>query len=196
MKKYLSIGAAILLAAVNSHSQTVNRSNPVPGWQMATENIISNIFSGTNWSAVVGYGRSTAHMVSNRGKNLAFADVAYGFSQNVGIIFGYDYLWAKGLNEQNTVKGGLTLQDPIRIFSFLGSTFLTNTVGTPWIGDALATPKGNNSLGNLFLFGVNFEAYPFSNMSVDLGIFGENRSGQGPWDGNYLAGHVGITRRF
>ena len=154
------------------------------------------ITSGTNWTVLGGYGRSTKSMLTSRGNNIAFMDVAYQFDGPVGLVAGYDYLWAKGQSQANAVKGGVTLSATIHPLAFVGSTFLTNVVGTPFVGDLLATPKNGNAIGNIVTTGINFDLVAIKNFELSLGAQYENRAGQGVWDGNYVLGHAALTRKF
>ena len=185
----LIIGLAVLLAGIQTQAQT----NP-PSISGGIQEIGQAIASSTNWTGVAGYGRSTK---GNR--NLAFFDAAYNFNQNVGIVAGYDYLWSKGqVSQANVVKGGVTLSATIHPFAFVGSTFLTNVLATPFASDLLATPSGNNNsgIGNIVTAGVNFDLYSFKNFELVSGLQYENRMGQGYWDGHYGMVHLGISRRF
>lgn len=147
--------------------------------------------SSTNWTIVGGAGRSTTG-----NKNLAFADLAYAFNDNVGAVVGYDYLWRPGADQLNAVKGGLTLQATIHPLAFIGSTFLTNVVGTPFVSALVATPRHGEDIGLITTAGINFDLYRFKNFSLDSGVQYENRTGQGEWNGNYIPLHLGISRKF
>jgi hypothetical protein len=189
MKKLKLIIGLALVAGITTQAQT-----NAPSISGGIQEIGQAIAASTNWTVVSGYGRSTS---GNR--NLAFFDVAYNFNENVGIVAGYDYLWSKGQQSQaNIVKGGITLSATIHPFAFVGSTFLTNVVATPFAADLLATPSGNNNsgIGNIVTAGVNFDVLSFKNFELVSGLQYENRMGQGYWSGNYLMEHLGISRRF
>jgi uncharacterized protein YegP (UPF0339 family) len=143
------------------------------------------------WSIVTGYGRGL-----KGNKSVAFGALAYNFNENVGIILGEDYLWRGNSGFWNNIKGGITLQLKAHPFAFIGSTPLTNVVATPFVTECVATPRGSANLGNVMTAGVNFEVYAFANFAVDLGVQMENRVGQDYYSGNYLLGHVGLTRKF
>lgn len=189
-----TIQKLILAAILCCGLSTVKADTNSPSISGGIQEIGQAIAASTNWTVIGGYGRATA---GNR--NLAFADAAYNFNQNVGIVAGYDYLWSKGqVSQANIVKGGITLSAPIHPFAFLGSTFLTNTIATPFVSDLLATPSGNNNsgIGNIVTGGVNFDIVSFKNFELVSGIQYENRMGQSYWDGNYILIHLGISRRF
>ena len=199
MKKLkLIIGLAALLASVTVQGQTNEIPNllpPVPASsiQGGLQEIGQAVASSTNWTVLSGYGRSLS---DNR--NLAFGAVAYNFNQNVGIVLGYDRLWANGQpSVVNAVKGGITLSAKIHPFAFLGSPFFSKLEATPFVADLLATPRGNgNALGNIVTTGVNFDVYSFKNFELGVGAQYEKRMGQGFWDGNYGVIHVAITRKW
>ena len=187
MKNKLFITLASLLLATGLNAQT----NTAPSFQTGIEQIASALGSAP-WTIVGGYGRSTTG-----NKNVGFSQVAYNFNQNVGLVFGYDVLWGGTmLHQTELVKGGITLSAPIHPFAFIGSTALTNVVGTPFVADLLAQPQGDANLGNLIVTGINFDLYKFKNFEIVAGAEYVNRSGQGAWDGNYICGHIGISRRF
>jgi len=150
------------------------------------------VSSSTNWTAIAGYGHSTSG-----NKSLLFADIAYNFNQNVGIVGGYDYLFGNGNSQANIVKGGVTLSLPMHPFAFLGSTFATNITCTPFVADLLATPKNSGAgIGNIMTTGVNFDVYSFKNFELGAGVQIEKRTGQGDWDGSYYLVHLAISRKF
>jgi hypothetical protein len=168
----------------------------IPGFGGALSEIWNGLSSGTNWSFIGGYGRAANSFFRKDAQNVGFGDIVYGLNQNVGFIFGIDYLWAKGAGEFNTVKGGVNLQQPMRLFSWVGSGSITNTVATPFVSDCLAQPQGTANIGNLLVGGFNFNLFPFRNLSIDANIAYEDRMGQAQWNGGYWLFAGGITRRF
>ena len=187
------IGAVLLATAVTVQAQSSLGDGISAAWASLT--------SGTNWAASVAYGRSTAHMATSKGMNLAAVDLVYDVAVNtngtaVALLAGYDCLWNSQVSQFNSVKGGLSLNQTLRPFSFIGSTFLTNIVGTLYGGELLANPQNNNSVGNLTIAGIDLDLFKFANFSFDVGGEYENRSGQGVYDGNYAIGHLAIFRRF
>lgn len=182
------IGLAMLSLALTTQAQSTNSS---PSFSAGLREIADAISSSKDWTVVAGAGRSTTGS-----KNLAFADVAYAFNDNVGAVVGYDYLWSRGNDQLNAVKGGLTLQATIHPLAFIGSTFATNIVGTPFVSALVATPKSGDNIGLITTAGINFDVYRFKNFSVDSGFQLENRTGQGEWNGNYLLIHLGLSRKF
>ena len=99
MKKLLiAITGALLLGAVSLRAQTTNNTFSAGLgviWNAAT--------TATNWSAVVGGGHSLTGS-----KSIVFGDLAYNFTQNVGVVIGYDDLfapkWAKALPMGRTTR--------------------------------------------------------------------------------------------
>lgn len=190
MKTKLKFLLTILILSVLTLS--VNAQTNPPSFSGGLKEMAQAVSSSTNWTLIAGYGHSI------KGKNnLAFADIAYNFNDNVGIVAGYDYLWTKGQSQANFVKGGVTLSATIHPFAFIGSTFLTNIVAIPFGADLLSTPKGNgNAIGNILTTGVNFDFIGFKNFELVGGVQYEKRMGQGQWDGGYGLAHLGISRRF
>ena len=148
--------------------------------------------TSTNWAVWAGYG----HSVQGVGRSVVFGDIGYNFNDYVGIVVGYDYLWGNGGHELNSVKGGMTLQLPMRPFAFIGSTVLTNLTCTPVVFDLVATADGGNDVGNIVGGGVDFDVYAFGNLQIHAGIDYENRSGEGIWNGDYVNFHAALSRNF
>ena len=186
--KYLLATVAATLLAVSSQAQT-----NAPTIQGGLQEMAQAITSMTNWSVVGGGGRSLTGQ-----KWLAFGAVAYDFNQNVGVVAGVDGLWAKGQQESDIAQGGITLKAPIHLFAFVGSTFLTNIVGSPFVSELMATPTGNthSPIGEVTTGGINFNFVQFKNFDFGGGFQVENRQGQGYWNGNYGLAHLELTRLF
>lgn len=185
MKLKKILVAAAMLATASLNAQT--NSSFTDGLKL----IGNAISSSTNWAVVSGYGHST-----KGDNNVAFAALSYSLNENVGLLAGYDYLWGDGGSSANTLKGGLTLQLPMHPFGFLGSTFATNIVATPFVADLVATPRHGDAIGNIISTGVNFDVYQFKNFELVSGIQYEKRTGQGGFNGDYILFHVGISRKF
>ena len=178
--------AALFVAASGAKAQTTN------SFTAGLNEMANAISSTTNWTVVTGYGRATSG-----NKNIAFADVAFAFNQNIGAVVGYDDLFGAGKPQLNAVKGGITLSATIHPFAFVGSTFLTNIVGTPFVADLIATPHdSSSSVGNIIDTGYNFNIASVKNFEIVGGVSYEVRSGEGDWDGNYILAHIGLTRSF
>lgn len=198
----MKIVTIILLTAclvIGVHAQTIP-TNQVPNLLPPSNNPITSgiesaavaAFASTNWTVAAAGGIDTTGT-----KYIVAGEFAYGFNQYVGLIAGVEDLFAKGQHSQfSAVKGGLTLSYLVHPFAFLGSTALTNIVASPFVSDQIATPKGGANLGNLLIYGLNFNVTGFSNFELVAGVDYETRMGQGYWDGNYWLMHCGITRRF
>lgn len=186
-KTLLTLGAAAMLAA------TTVTAEESPTISDGLKEIGQAIANSTNWNIVAGGGHSV------KGNNwLVFGDVVYNLNENVGLVAGVDGLFSGNEHSANIVKGGITLSLPMRPLAFVGSTFLTNIVATPYVGDMLATPTGgdDSDIGNLTVAGANFNLFSFKNFELNAGAGYENRQGQGRWDGNYIFAHLGISRNF
>ena len=188
MKKHITaviIGvAALVLVTVSAQAQT-NAS-----FLSSLTSMEQAATSGTNWSAVVGYGHST------KGNNsLEFGDVAYAFNDNLGAVVGLDSLQGSGVSLYNSVKGGLTLKTQIYPLAWTGIASLEKIPGQPFVGDLIATAK-DGSIGNIVTTGINFNVYQIRNYNIDVGAQYELRAGEGVFNGNYILFHVGISRSF
>lgn len=181
-----------LMALARAGAQT---NNP-PSFSGGLQEMARAISSSTNWTILGGAGRAL-----KGDKDIAFGAVAYNFNENVGIVAGADTLWAPHQNIQqqdNVVKGGVTLSAPIHPFAFIGSSFATNIVGTPFAAALVASPSGgsSDSIATIAAGGINFDLVSFKNFELVAGAEYETRTGSGIWNGNYGLVHVGISRRF
>lgn len=200
LNRIILIAAIVLLcvAVKNANAQTNQITNllPSPSFSAGLQEMAGAVSSSTNWTILGGIGRSTT---GNR--DIAFGAVAYNFNENVGILAGMDTLWAphqSQVQQVNVLKGGITLSAPIHPFAFIGSTFLTNIVGTPFGMALVASPSGgsSDSIATIAGGGVNFDIVGFKNFELVAGIDYENRTGSGYWDGAYAMFHFGVSRRF
>ena len=197
-KTTLTLMAALFCAGI-SQAQTTNIQDqlpPTPSFSAGLQEMADAVSSSTNWTLIGGIGRST-----KGSRNIAFGAVAYNFNENVGIVAGIDTLWAPHQDverQQNVVKGGVTLSAPIHPFAFIGSTFATNIVGIPFAAALIASPSGGSSdaIATIGTVGCNFDIISFKNFELVVGGQYETRSGSGFWNGNYIIGQIGISRRF
>jgi hypothetical protein len=121
--------------------------------------------------------------------NIASYDYLYDItastnSLGAGLILGGDYMWSgRNLHEQNSVKGGFTLDytlEPLR------SAGLTNVVLTINGGNAVATPKGNNSIGDITYAGANFKLKVYKSLNFNINPSWQNRVGQAEFSRQYV----------
>jgi len=148
--------------------------------------------SGPGWTAGGGYG----HSVSGVGRNIAGLGVAYNFTNGiVGLYLGMDRLWSKTQLEQNTVKGGITINATIRPLSFISDS-LTNITATMYAGELIATGIGNNTVGLITVTGAKVHLTDWKNFEIHVDPWYENRQGQGYFDGNYVGAFLMATRKF
>ena len=185
-----------MLAGIVANAQT----NEVPNLLGSSDGILQQVWDSTagstNFAIVAGGGRG---LTGN--KNLVFADAVYDLSQNAGLIIGYDNLFSNdkrmGSSSASVVKGGLNLKAdlyPLKRFGF--GKFKV----TPFAAYLVATPTGgtsnNGGIAQIALVGADYETAPFWGIRAHIGGFYENRTGQGNWDGNYICGHVAISKGF
>lgn len=175
-------------------AQQVNVTNAVAGQMPSFNSGLQEIYdaatSATNYALVFGGGRSTTGQ-----RSLAFADLGYNFNQNVGLVIGYDYLWAsQHLNQAaqaNLVKGGINLQANLQPLKNFG---LTNFTVTPYAFALVAT--GNGNVSEILGGGIKTTIYSFKGFDLAGGLLYEDRTGAGFWDGKYVAGFIGLTKGF
>ncbi|MDE2105576.1 MAG: hypothetical protein KGL39_50585 [Patescibacteria group bacterium] len=149
---------------------------------LSVQGLFDTFIASTNAAFTAGGGRG---LTGN--KNLFFADYLYKFNANAGLLLGYDHLWGSGQSQDNVVKGGLNLQATLIPFKSFG---LTNFVVQPFAAYLVATPTGgpnSGGIGAIAVGGVDYKYALTTAMSLDMGVLFENRTGQGYWDGNYVA---------
>ena len=157
----------------------------------------------TNGAVVLSAGRG---MTGN--KNFMSADYVYNLSQNAGLIIGYDYLFSNdkrmGAASANILKGGLNLQAviyPFKRFSSDTNSFADTFHVTPFAALLIITPasgtSNNGGIGQASLIGADWESpLLLKKVHLHLGGFYENRTGQGLWNGNYVALHGAVSYGF
>lgn len=187
--KLLSIIGALLLVAATGTAQTTNGNSTLLG---GIGEIGSALATATNWTVTAGYG----HALKGNG-SLGFADLAYNFSENVGVVLGVDNMFGGGKSEWNDVRGGVSLSLNLHPFAFIGGTnFLTRMNATTFVADLMATPRNGNAIGNILVTGVAFDLFRVKNFDVGFLAAWEQRSGQGDASGKYLIFGVKATRKF
>jgi hypothetical protein len=150
--------------------------------------------SSTNFAVIGFYGRSTTG-----NKSVAGGDYIYNLTKNqtvnAGLVLGGDFLWAKGTNDANVVRGGLNLGAKIYPFKQFGAT---NFYGTVFIFDTIASPinASDGAVGNVVGTGVDFKWNVWKRLDVHIGGFYDNRTGQGRWNGNYGNAEAGLSWAF
>jgi hypothetical protein len=194
MKKTILVAALLALSfcAFAQTNQVPNLiTNASPDILADLQSGLGDLTSGTNWSAAVGGGLSTD------GKNsIVYGVICYSFTKNVGVIAGYDYLMNKAGNQSSSLKGGITLSTQIMPLSWTGVSFLQSIKGTPFVADLVASGKGGQSIGNIVATGIDFDLYAIKNFELSAGAEYDNRTGQGIYSGNYITGHIALSRTF
>lgn len=195
--KHAVIIGLLLATAFGVQAQTNNTAGPVtPNLFGGTLGNIAAAFQSGTWAAGGGYERG-----ATGNKNIASAEIAYNFTNGIGLLLGNDVLFGKGKPQQESVKGGVTLQGVIHPFAFIGSTALTNMPATVAVSDVIATPNNGNAIGNIVVTSiafhiVNVNIFGLNNFDLKIAPNYENRSGQGNWSGNYFGIQAFLCRDF
>ena len=165
-------------------------TQPAPSLSAGLQQIWDAASVSTNFAAAFGGGRATSG-----NKNLAFAEFCYNFNANVGLVVGYDYLWTAreaGIpSSANLVKGGLTLHAPIKPLKQFGFDKFTVV---PFGFMLVAT--GNGSASEVMGGGLQTKILSFKGFNLNTGVIYEKRTDAGYWNGNYVAGFLGISKGF
>jgi hypothetical protein len=147
--------------------------------------------TSTNFAVIGFYGRG---LTGN--KNVAGGDYIYNLTHNetanAALILGGDFLWARGTNNANVVRGGLNLGAkiyPLKQFGY------TNFYTTVFAFDTIASPvnASDGTIGNVIGTGADFKWRLWKRLDFHIGGFYDNRVGQGRWDGNYLNADAGLS---
>ena len=182
-------------------ADSIGSLNISPTLSHSLQDLLDVTAGSTNGAVILGGGRG---LTGN--KNFAFVDYLYNMNANAGLVIGYDYLFSNDKRmwspSANVVKGGLNLQAdiyPLRRFNGdTNSLFYTFKV-TPFASVLILTPmngtsSNNGGIGQATIAGGDWESpLLFNRIHLHLGGFYENRTGQGAWDGNYLALHFAAS---
>lgn len=171
-KLLLTFGAVFAAAATSTQAQV----NPL-------QSVWDELTVSTNFALVGFYGRGL-----EGNKSVAGGDYVYNLSHNptanAALVIGGDFLWAKGTNDANSIRGGLNLNAKIYPLKNFG---VTNFYGTVFGFDTIANPVNNPGapIGNVVGTGVDFKWNIYKAIDWHIGGFYSNRTGQGRWNGNY-----------
>jgi hypothetical protein len=200
IKYYIGV-AALLLATVTAQAQT----NTVPPIET---NSVPNLLGGEYGSLAQQFydatiGTSNGVFVATAARKLVgnanrfSIDYIYSFNSVAGLILGVDDIRSGGYSQANILKGGLNLQTKIYPFKNFGAT---NFFVTPYAFALIATPTGgtsnNGGVGQLAGTGVSFEEKFTKNLSLELGAFYENSTGEGEYNGNWAGVLFGLHYQF
>jgi hypothetical protein len=192
MKKYLIAIMALLVATV---SQAQTNSIPLPAsteYSSLVQQLYDDTIGTSNGVFVV-----TAARKLTGNANRYSVDYIYSFNDVAGLILGVDDIRSGGYSQANILKGGLNLQANVYPFKNFG---LTNFFVTPYAFALIATPTGgtsnNGGIGQLTGAGVSFEQKLTKNLSLEVGGFYENSTGEGSYNGNWAGVLGGLHYRF
>lgn len=188
----LAVIATVSYGCSRATAQTVNTINPqtMPSFSGGLQQMYDAVTGATNYGIAFGGGRSTTGQ-----RNLAFVEVPYNFTRNLGLLIGYDYLWAsKHLgqpSQANLVKGGINLQADLQPLKNLG---FTNFTVTPFGFVLMAT--GNGTVSEIVGGGAKTTITTWKGINLNLGVIYEDRTGAGFWDGRYIGGFFALSKGF
>ena len=191
----LTIGLALivlLIAAVANAQDTNQIGSFTPAETGLMQQFYDSTVGTTNGIFVVTGARK---LVGNA--NRFSLDYIYSFNGNAALILGYDDIRAGGYSQANILKGGLNLKADIYPFKNFGAT---NFVLTPYAFALAASPvngtSNNGGIGQLVGGGVSWEHSFTKNLSLELGAFYENSTGEGLYNGNWAGLLTGCHYRF
>jgi len=165
----------------------VTNAQTMPGFSAGLQMIYDSVTVSTNYAVIAGAVRSTTGS-----RNIGFVDYAYNFSQNVGLVLGYDYCTSHGhASVANLIKGGISLQASIAPFKQFG---ITNFCIVPFGSVVIAT--GNGVVGEIVSGGAKAVIASYKGFNFNLGALYESRTGEGYWDGRYVGGFVAASKGF
>lgn len=124
-------------------------------------------------------------------------DYIYSFNQNAALIIGYDDIRSGGYSQANILKGGLNLKANIYPFKNFGNTnFVLQPYGFALAASPTSGTSNNGGIGQLVGGGVSWEHSFTKNLSLELGGFYENSTGEGIYNGNWLGVLGGLHYHF
>ena len=124
-------------------------------------------------------------------------DYFYSFNNNAALVLGVDNARSGGYSVSSILKGGLTLKSEIAPLKNFGLTnFLVQPYGFVLMATPISGTSNNGGIGQLAGVGLNYEHSFTKNLSMDIGGFYENATGQGQFDGNWAGILTGLHYRF
>jgi hypothetical protein len=136
------------------------------------------------------------------GQTALGAVVIENVSDYAGVIVGVDTLFGGGkVGSANIVSGGLTLKLPTHPLAFIGGSFCTNLLMTPYAIAMVGTPisgtgNADGGLASITREGVNFDIYDLKGFELGAGIDYGTRSGAGNYNGNWIDFEFSIRKGF
>jgi hypothetical protein len=192
--KILIIIAALFVAAFTSRAQTTNAVPDLIGGQYGS---LAQQFYDTTIGTSNGVFVATGARKLVGNANRFSVDYIYSFNDVAGLVLGVDDIRSGGYSQANILKGGLNLQTKIYPFKNFGAT---NFFVTPYAFALIATPTGgtsnNGGVGQLAGTGISFEQTFTKNLSLELGGFYENSTGEGKFNGNWAGVLFGLHYKF
>jgi hypothetical protein len=114
-----------------------------------------------------------------------------------GLVIGIDDIRAGSLSQANVLKGGVTLNANVYPFKNFGATnFFVTTYAFSLVATPTSGTSNNGGIGQLSGAGASYEQHFTKNLSLELGGFYENATGEGKYNGNYLGVLFGLHYRF
>ena len=194
MKHIITIIAALFVAVLTSSAQTTNQTPDLISGQYGglAQQLYDDTIGTSNGVFVATAARK---LVGNA--NRFSVDYIYSFNDVAGLILGVDDIRSGGYSQASVLKGGLNLKAKVYPFKNFGAT---NFFVTPYAFALIATPMGgtsnNGGVGQLAGAGVAYEHWFSKNLSLELGGFYENSTGEGQFNGNWAGVLAGLHYKF
>jgi hypothetical protein len=186
--------AAVMLAGITQAQVTNMLPAITPQEQSLFQQAYDATVGTTNGIFVFPVARKMTGNVNRGG-----FDYIYSFNSNAGLVLGGDVTWGNGRQTSaNILKGGIDLKADVYPFKNFGAT---NFFVTPFVSVLIATPlngtSNNGGIGQLTVTGASYEHSFTKNLSLEVGGFYENVTGEGGGlDGNWLGALVGVHYKF
>lgn len=193
--KIAIIGALLVSAVINLNAQTTNAIPNLLGsseYSSLAQQVWDDTIGTSNGVFVV-----TAARKLTGNANRFSVDYLYSFNSIAGLVIGIDDIRSGNYSQASILKGGLNLQANVYPFKNFG---VTNFFLTPYAFAVVTTPMGgtsnNGGIGQLTGTGVSFEQKFSKNLSLEVGGFYENSTGEGAYNGNWIGALAGLHYKF
>ena len=194
MKQKLALVILFALGCLTACAQTSSTTPPPVTSQEL--NLMQQFYDSTIGTSNGVFVVTAARKLTGNANRFSL-DYLYSFNQNAALVLGIDDIRSGGYSQANILKGGLNLKADIYPLKNFG---VTNFFVTPFAFALAATPvngtDNNGGIGQLAGAGVSWEHSFTKNLSMDLGAFYENSTGESQFNGNWAGVMAGLHYRF
>lgn len=191
---WLIVITFLIVSCTSGHAQSTN-TVPLPVTSQEV-NLMQQFYDSTIGTSNGVFVATAARKLTGNANRFSL-DYLYSFNNNAALVLGIDDIRSGGYSQANILKGGLNLKADIYPLKNFG---VTNFFVTPYAFALAATPvsgtSNNGGIGQLAGTGIAWEHSFTKNLSMELGGFFENSSGEGTYSGNWVGVLAGVHYHF